>query len=47
MIRTGETLTIDSMGNLHSDTITCETVGHQRRTRRYLPQAFQALLMAL
>ena len=28
MIKTGETLTIDSMGNLHSDTITCETVGH-------------------
>lgn len=27
MIKTGQILSIDSLGNLHSDTITCETVG--------------------
>lgn len=28
MIKTGGTLSIDSLCDLHSDTITCETVGH-------------------
>lgn len=28
MIKTGETASVDGLGRIHSDTITCETVGH-------------------